>query len=385
MRSKFCNLLGVNLLSPLGMIYGRMMDVRNGLYDRGVLRSHSLGARTISIGNLTAGGTGKTPLVALTAKILADSGEKVCVLTRGYGRANENERVLVSGGQSVLANAAVGGDEPVELARKLIGKAVVVADADRVRAAKWAKDRFGATVFILDDAFQHRRAKRDLDIVCIDATDPFGGGVIPAGTARERIEGLRRADAIVITRADLVPDISDLRSQISEHAPDAPIFNAQNVITGLVPLDEFLSGPRRDPVDTAEADQAMNLDATWRKLRAEARPDDPDAEVRLLAFCALGNPHGFFLLLNRKFDEEAMDEFSLRVIKPFPDHHVYAQRDIESLDSRAAAGAKIDAFLTTAKDAVKLEGLKFEIPCYVVEIESRIHDEAAFREMIISS
>ena len=108
------------------------------MYDRGILRSSSLGARTISIGNMTAGGTGKTPLVALTARILAEDGEKVCVLSRGYGRTNVKERVLVSDGETVLGDAGAGGDEPVELARKLVGKAVVVADADRVGAGRWA-------------------------------------------------------------------------------------------------------------------------------------------------------------------------------------------------------------------------------------------------------
>src|SRR5688572_1966851 len=124
------------LLAPLAAIYGRVIDLRNALYDRGILRSYSLGARTISIGNLTTGGTGKTPLVALVAEILAEKGEKVCLLTRGYGRVKSNGPVLVSDGERVLTDAATGGDEPVELAEKLLGKAVVVAHADRVGAAR---------------------------------------------------------------------------------------------------------------------------------------------------------------------------------------------------------------------------------------------------------
>src|SRR5687767_15516298 len=126
------------MLKLLGKIYSLGADVRNAFYDRGILKTYSLGARTISIGNITTGGTGKTPLVAYVAEILADAGEKVCILTRGYGRESSG-RVLVSDGNEVLVDASEGGDEPVELARKLIGKAVVVADADRVSAAKWAK------------------------------------------------------------------------------------------------------------------------------------------------------------------------------------------------------------------------------------------------------
>src|SRR5688572_16078993 len=126
------------MLRLLGKIYGVGVDVRNALYDRGVFSTHSLGAKTISIGNITTGGTGKTPMVAYVAEILAGQGEKVCILTRGYGRSNERERVLVSDGVDVLVDATTGGDEPVELARKLVGKAIVVADADRIRAATWA-------------------------------------------------------------------------------------------------------------------------------------------------------------------------------------------------------------------------------------------------------
>src|SRR5215217_6944993 len=149
------------LLSPIGWLYGKFADVRNALYDRGTLRSYDLGAKTISIGNITAGGTGKTPLVMYVAEILADAGEKVCILTRGYGRESSG-RVLVSDSVQVLVDARIGGDEPVELARKLIGKTIVVADADRVAAAGWAREKFEVTALVLDDAFQHRRAKRNL-------------------------------------------------------------------------------------------------------------------------------------------------------------------------------------------------------------------------------
>ena len=145
-----------------GKLYGRVADLRNSMYDRGTLKSYDLGARTISIGNITMGGTGKTPLVAYVAELLADNGEKVCVLTRGYGRRNENERVLVSDGNAALVDAETGGDEPVELAQKLLGKAVVVADADRVATARWANEEFEITSFVLDDGFQHRHEEGDV-------------------------------------------------------------------------------------------------------------------------------------------------------------------------------------------------------------------------------
>ena len=368
----------MNILSPIGAVYGRLMDVRNRLYDKGVLQSHALGARTISVGNITAGGTGKTTLVGLIAEILAERAEKVCILTRGYGRKNPAERVVVSDGEKVLSDAASGGDEPVELARKLSGKAVVIADADRVSAAKWAKENFGITVFVLDDGFQHRRAKRDLDIVCIDATNPFGGGkVLPAGRLREPLENLGRADVVVITRADLADDIEDLRSRISELNPDAAIFRSENRISRVRTLEEFHAGLHI-------GSNKLPGEAGWDKLRAEGDPDNVDEEIRLMAFCALGNPDGFFRQLEVEFDKESREEFDCGILKKFPDHHIYTQTDIELLEKQAKE-CRMDAFLTTAKDAVKLKELKFETPCYVVEIEPVISDADAFRKLIISS
>src|SRR5436190_22356360 len=223
------------MLRAFAFIYGKIVGLRNYLYDRGNLDTFDLGARTISIGNITAGGTGKTPLVAYVASLLASRGETVCVLTRGYGRKDPKKRVLVCDLEQVLADPFTAGDEPYELAQKLVGKAIVIADADRVAAAEWAKRRFGVTVFVLDDGFQHRRAKRDLDIVCIDATDPFGvGAVLPAGRLREPITGLERAGAVVITRSDLVNDISNLRSEILNLVgPGCAVFAAENTISGI--------------------------------------------------------------------------------------------------------------------------------------------------------
>ena len=371
----------MNLLSPFGWLYGRAANARNALYDRGVFTSHSLGAKAISIGNITVGGTGKTPLVALVAEILAENGDKICILTRGYGRENPRERVLVSDGESVLVDAKTGGDEPVELAHKLLGNAVVIADADRVAAAKWALEKFGVSAFVLDDGFQHRRAKRDLDIVCIDATVPFGGGnVLPAGQLREPLENLKRADAIVITRANFAENIEDLKSQISDLNREAPLFLLENSIAGLQTLEDFHAKTQ----SSQSAAGRVTSEIGWERLRAEGDPGNVDEEVRLSAFCALGNSDSFFYHLDAEFDQESMDEFDLSMIKKFPDHHIYTQMDIDALEKQARQST-IDAFLTTAKDAVKLKDLKFEIPCYVVEIEPVISDADGFRTLITSS
>jgi tetraacyldisaccharide 4'-kinase len=334
-------------LSPLGWLYGLGSRARNELYDRGLFRSHSLGAKTISVGNITAGGTGKTPLVAHIAELLAAKGEKVCILTRGYGRENPNSRVVVSNGEEVLANAAAGGDEPVELAKKLIGKAAVIADPDRVAAGLWAKEEFGVTAFVLDDGFQHRRVNRDLDIVCIDATDPFGGGeILPAGLLRESPSSLARADTVVITRADAVEDVSEVVERVRRFCPGRTIFTAATKLTGFESVPGSDSGDARSDVGPA------------------------------YAFCGLANPESFFTTLRENGVE-------LKGVQAFRDHHRYTQADIEKLEHEAEwAGAK--RLVTTGKDAVKLAELPLQLPCLVAQIETQLNDPEAFRRLILS-
>ena len=339
---------------PFSWIYARIADLRNTLYERGALPSESLGAPTVSVGNITVGGTGKTPFVAFVARVLTESGEKVCILTRGYGRENSKERVLVSDGAQVLADAKTAGDEPLELAKKLLGKAIVIADADRVAAARWAIEKFKVTAFVLDDAFQHRRAKRDLDIVLLDATNPFGNAkALPFGILREPLENLKRADAIIITRANLAENIPDLKSRITKYNPVCPIFTAANKTSKIVELKDFLSNiqPQTD--------------------RPALAPPTTD---HCLAFCALGNPDNFFEQLRR-------ENFDLAATRRFPDHHRYTQHDIGKLESEAKQ-KNAQTLLTTAKDAVKLADLNFELPCWVVESELVFDDEKKLREII---
>jgi len=326
------------ILSPLSRLYGAFANIRNTLYEKGVFKSFPLGAKTISVGNITFGGTGKTPFVAFIAEILADAGEKVCILSRGYGRENPKERVLVSDGNKILANVKNAGDEPFELANKLIGKAIIIADANRVAAAKYARETFGVTAFVLDDAFQHRRAKRDLDIVLIDATKPFE-------ILREPLKNLRRADLIVITRANLIENIEDLKSEIAKFT-DAQIFIAENKIENLTDLEHFPSNPQSTQKGT----------------------------INYLVFCALGNPQNFFEQLKR-------ENFNLTAAETFPDHHFYTQKDISNLEAKAAeTGA--NALLITAKDAVKLKNLQFNLPCFVAESRMIFDDEKKLREII---
>jgi tetraacyldisaccharide 4'-kinase len=319
------------IFSPFSSLFGAVAKARRTLYSKGVLKSHKLDAKVISVGNITVGGTGKTPLVAYIAKVLAEKGEKVCILTRGYGRDNANERLLVSDGEKILANVKQSGDEPFELAEKLLGIAAVLADKNRYSAGKWAIENLGITAFILDDGFQHIQLKRDLDIVCIDATNPYGNGkLLPTGTLREPLESLNRADAIVITRANLV---SDSKFHIP-NSTNAEVFISRN--------------------------------KTNRKSQIANR--------KCLAFCGLGNPENFFSQLRQ-------DDFNLVTTKTFRDHHVYSQQDVFEIE-RIANENIVEVLITTAKDAVKLRDLKFDLPCEIVQSELVFDDEESFKELL---
>src|ERR671928_1251974 len=203
------------VLPPLSLLYDAVTRTRLSLYRRGTFHTTKLDRPVISIGNITTGGTGKTPLVEWVARTIASAGKKVCILTRGYGRKNPHLQVIVSDGYGVLASPSEAGDEPYLLATKLTGLAGVISSADRIAAAEEAIKDFGTDCFVLDDGFQHLRIARDLNIVCIDATNPWGGGqLLPYGRLRESLDGLTRADCVVITRCDQVRDVDDLRSDI---------------------------------------------------------------------------------------------------------------------------------------------------------------------------
>ena len=342
----------------LERLYGAITDARNSLYEKEFFKSFSLGVPTVSVGNITVGGTGKTPLVAFIAGILADDGEQVCVLTRGYGRENPKKRVLVSDGERIFVEPNAAGDEPFELAQKLLGKAIVVADADRVAAGNWARDKFRITAFVLDDAFQHRRVKRDIDIVTIDAMNPFGNEkLLPKGILRETLKNLKRADAIVITRANLTNKIQDLKARIAKCGANCPIFVTENKVLRVNDLEKF----------------SVNPQSSEKEFKSEAKP----LKSRALAFCALGNPNNFFEQLRH-------ENFDIVSTEIFPDHYFYTQRDIAKLEKRARE-AKAEILLTTAKDAVKLKNLSFNLPCLIVESEMIFAGNDDFRRWLLTN
>jgi tetraacyldisaccharide 4'-kinase len=341
----------------LSWIYSKITGLRNLLYEKKVFKSYRLDALTISIGNLTVGGTGKTPLTVFVAEVLAEKGEKVCIISRGYKRKNPQQRVVVSDGKKILTNVENAGDEPFEIAHRLLGKAAVIADANRMAAAIWARQNLEASVFVLDDAFQHRRIRRDLDVVLIDATNPFGNGkTLPFGILREPLKNLRRADLIIISRADLASksQVAALKSQISE-ITDCPVFAAGNKISNLVKLKDFQS-------------QLQNYTPKVRMSLLK--------NAACLAFCGLGNPNNFFGQLRQ-------ENFNLITTVTFPDHHFYNLNDLKNLEKQAQK-SNAEVLLTTAKDAVKLSGFQLSMPCYVVENKLVFDDEKHLRQIFQS-
>lgn len=290
-------------LGMLSLPYAAAMWARNTAYDHGVLPALPAGVPVISVGNLTLGGTGKTPLVAWTARQCLAGGRRPAIVSRGYG---------VARGQT--------SDEAAELALVLPGVAHV-ADRDRVAAARMAVSH-GADAIVVDDGFQHRRLVRDLDIVTIDATDPFGcGHVFPRGMLREPLGGLARAQAVVLTRADAVEP-----------------GRRETIIATLAAVCRD-RGPRVW-AQAAHAPHGLRT-ATGREL-----PLDAVRGRRVAAFCGIGNPAAF----RRTLERLGADVVAFR---PFPDHHAYSPADVASLGG-LAADVRADLALTTLKDLVKL-------------------------------
>jgi tetraacyldisaccharide 4'-kinase len=333
------------ILPPLSSLYGAITRARSSLYQRGTFKTEKLARPVISVGNITTGGTGKSPLVEFVARTLAADGQKVCILTRGYGRKNANDRVLVSDGSKVFSNPANAGDEPYLLACNLVGIAAVISDANRFAAGEGAIKHLATNCFVLDDGFQHLQLARELDIVTVDATNPFGGGqLLPYGRLREDVSGLKRADCFVLTRCDQVNTVNAIQQELAKLSGDRPAFLSRMATSRIARLNED------DP----------------------QTPTDPVA-----AFCAIGNPESFFKHL-------ALNGCDPVLRKAFPDHHVYSQPDIDGVVAAAKhSGAK--SLITTAKDAVKLPALQFSLPCYSLDVEIKIDNEEEFKRLVLSS
>jgi len=332
------------MLSVAGGGYRGLLGAREWLYGRGVLKSRALPCRVVSIGNLTVGGTGKTPAVEVAVQSLAALGHRPAVVSRGYGRSTRGVQI-VADVASIRLDPEESGDEPFLLARRLPGIPVVVG-SNRHDAARVAIERFGVTAIVLDDGFQHRTLKKDLEIVMARARRPWGNGrLLPAGPLREPLGALARADLVVATGALDLGDAREVVDAVDEHAPRVPVITAT-----LAPA------------------------ACWEAGRMRSVRIAELAGKRLAAFAGIAAPAAFAETLRGAGVE-------VKEMSPFADHHWYSVDDLSGLDARAGElGA--DALITTEKDWVRLRRLRLpRRPLYVLSVRLVVQTgETAWRQ-----
>jgi len=314
------------LLWPLSLLYGAGVRARVWLYANGWLKQKRLNATVISVGNLTVGGTGKTPMVIwLAEKFLAD-GKRVAILSRGYRGAN-------------------GTSDEIELMKfRLQGRVSFGVGKNRFAEGLRLESRQSIDVFLLDDGFQHLQLARDLNILLMDASRPLAGEfLLPAGRLREPVAAMSRANVIIFTRAEMGSGTLDAIAKLDRY----PVFAASTRLLG------------------------------FRRFGGEVVPLSPDqiGAGPFFAFCGLGNPDAFF---------RDLGSWGLAICGQaiFPDHHLYTQQDfLEIMRAGKRAGANV--FVTTEKDAQNLGGLTFEeAPVYVAVIDVIVTPEADFRNVL---
>ncbi len=339
------------LLWLLSLVYRVIVQARLALYRNRIFRSHTQGCLVISVGNLTVGGTGKTPVVELLARALQQGGRRVAILSRGYksvprpfflrllDKVTKKKAVfvprVVSDGQSLLLDSRTAGDEPFMLANNLRG-VVVLVDRDRVKSGAYAVREFRSDALILDDGFQYVRMRHGLEVTLVDRQAPFGNEfMLPRGTLREPPQNLRRATHIFLTKCD-GSDNSEIISRIRQYNRTADIIECahrpkhlRNFVTGEIKPLEFLRG------------------------------------LRIGSICGIAVPESFENAL-RALDAE------IEIAKSYADHHRFSPREIESFIRRCGR-RELDAILTTEKDAVRIPRiLEPEVPLYYLRVEIEI-------------
>lgn len=344
----------LHFLAPLSWFYWLGITLRLWGYRCGIFRSHRLPGRVISVGNLTVGGTGKTPCVAFLARSLTAMGASVAILSRGYRRQSRG-RVEVSDGHQVIASPAEAGDEPWLLAHLCPGVRVV-ADRDRFQAGSWLAAETKTTHFLLDDGYQHLRLARDLNLLLIDATESFAKvRLVPWGRFREPLSAMIRADAVIVTRSDRSFDRQALLETLQRHLrPGVPIFFAWHELTTLSPV---------------RLGQGQEVPPVWSREDLRHR--------RVAAFAGIAHPEQFFTDLR-------MAGAQVVLTRAFPDHHRYRVAELEEVVRQAdIAGA--EAILLTEKDAANLPPFwapSPALPLRQARIEFRCQEESALLDLL---
>jgi len=336
---KLCRML----FRPFSLIYESVVMARIFLYKKGILPQYSLHTPVISVGNLSVGGTGKTPVCTFLASYFKNSGWTPAIISRGYKSNKKNRKnkspLIVSDGHKVDTNAQEAGDEPFLMASKLKG-IPVICHHDRYTAGVWAEQNLGSDLFILDDAFQHLRLRRDFDLLLTDANQILGNPLLlPAGPLREPLKNTRRADAILVTRCQ--PDQKNINRvilKIKEFSKNIPIYTSH-----------------------FEPDAFIDIHGQSHLLNGKYAPD------KIVAFCGIAVPGQFF---------SSLEAVGLRILKKliFSDHQEYTAKEISKI-VYASKQVAARALITTEKDLVKLKGYSFDIPIYALSIKLIIHQD----------
>ena len=320
------------LLKLLALAYGGLLSLRAAAYRLGLFRSHRLPVPVISVGNITLGGTGKTPMVVWLAEYLMARGKKVAVLSRGYGGSAEGQIRIVSDGSRMLLTPEESGDEPYLLAQKVPGLMVVIG-SDRYQAGVLALQELKPDIFILDDGFQHLRLRRDLNILLLDAASPFANGrTLPAGFLRESVSAANRADLVIYTRC--------APGNRTDAVPGKPNCRASHKLAGMIPL----GGGATVGFDGARG-------------------------ARVTAFSGIAQPAAFFDLLEQ-------EGVKLIATLAFPDHTNYGEEELAAI-CRLRDASRSTMLITTEKDAVKLTPFLEKLgQCYVTVLEMGFEESA---------
>lgn len=334
----------MGILYIFSLIYGLLVNIKLAGYKYGIFQKQKLDCFVISLGNVTVGGTGKTPTAQRLARDIRDMGYRVVILNRGYRAKWHGEVGIVSDGKRLHMDAAEAGDEAYMLAKHLPEVPVLIG-AERAKTGRYAMEHFGAEVAILDDGYQHWQLERDLDILLVDAVNVFGNGyILPRGTLREPISHISRADICLMTKVDQAAagSCDYIRETVHRYNPEARIVESIHQPRCFIPLTEWYVNIASQGIDIAQ-------------MRGK----------RIMAVSAIGNPASF---------EQTLSDLGAVIIESlrYPDHHDYAMSEMTDIFQQAEnAGA--EAIVITEKDAVKIPAdvarEKWSIPIYVICVE----------------
>jgi tetraacyldisaccharide 4'-kinase len=335
------------LLAPISWTYIALVRTRSWLYGNNILATHRLQQPVICVGNLTMGGTGKTPTVIAMGHLLQKTGCRISVILRGYKGHHKGAVLLISDGKKLLTTAQNAGDEALVIARNL-PRAIIAVAKNRWECGTWLEKKFSIDVHLLDDGYQHLKLFRNFNLLLIDVTNPWGGGYPPIGRLREPLSGIQRADAALLTRTKPGDHYPELIQTLKMHRPDLPVFFSRQKISTV----NSMHG--RVPIE-------------MEKLRA----------TPLMAFAGIGHPEQFFSLLKES-------QFCIPESYTFKDHHRYTAEDVTRLKSRCQRTG-IEAMITTEKDAEKLNVLDFEpLKLLVARLEFEFDNPESLLQLILN-